>query len=307
MTTALATTTTTNSPSLEGMRIFNFDDRRKLDFEDYKLRIAKAKDVSEIVREPFLLYERDKLLIAYFHLEDDAFARPYLSGIWRSLRPTVFEAVPQADHRFPEHYRSEGLPHTSRTFAYMPRVTTRRDYCTTAKLAMEFPATHKAVTRAARVIGRYYAAINPNLYAEHRGQAERVPDDYQIEDGPFTSGIINRNNQLRYHFDRGNFEGVWSAMLGFKRDISGGYLALPEFDIAAEISDRSLFFFDGQAILHGVTPIRRMSPAAERYTIVYYSMKMMWNCEPLGTEVARIRRKRTVREYKRAGLQPAIK
>jgi len=302
----LATTNPSNPISLDNMRVLRYDERRKIDFADYQLRVARAKDVAEVIREPFLLYEGDRLLIAYFHLEDDEFARPYLTDIWRSLRPTVFEPVLDRDERFPEHYRSEGLPHTSRTFAYMPRVTTRRDYCTTAKLAMEFPDTHNAVVRGARVIGRYYQAINPLLFEEHRRQAERVSDEYQIEEGPFTSGIINRNNQLRYHFDKGNFEGVWSAMLGFKRDIGGGNLALPEFDIAAEICDRSLFLFDGQGILHGVTPIRRMSVSAERYTIVYYSMKLMWNCEPLGSELDRIRRKRTFREYKRAGKEPGV-
>src|SRR5215471_17454765 len=90
------------------IRRFDFDARRKLDFEDYQLRIAKPRDVSEIVREPFLLYEGGKLLAAYFHLEDDDFARPFLTNIWRSLRPSVFEAVPERDERFPEHYRSEG-------------------------------------------------------------------------------------------------------------------------------------------------------------------------------------------------------
>lgn len=287
------------------MRVLRYDRRRALDFSAYQLRHARSDDVAEVIREPFLLYEGDRLLVAYFHLEDDPAARPILSNVWSALRPSVFDPVPETDRRFPEHYRSGGLPHTSRTFAYMPRYTTRRDYCTATKLAMEFPETHSAVVRAAPLIGRYYQSINPELFQEHQRQASRVSEEYQIEDGPFTSGIINRNNQLRYHFDKGNFENVWTAMLGLKRDIGGGYLALPEFDIAAEICDRSLFFFDGQAILHGVTRIRGLSTSAERYTIVYYSMKMMWNCEPLGSELDRIRKLRTVREYRRAGKAPA--
>jgi len=278
------------------MRVLHYDERAKLNFGSYELRVARSDDVAEVIREPFLLYEGDRLLAAYFHLEDDPVARPYMSAISRSFR-TIKD--------WPEHYRSEGLPHTSRTFGFLNRVATRRDYCTTSVLAMEAPVAHQAVVNAARVIGRYYRAVNPTIYEEHKRQAEQVSDDYQLEDGPFTSGIINKNNQLRYHFDKGNFENVWSAMLGFKRDIGGGYLALPEFNIAAEITDRSLFFFDGQGILHGVTRIRKLSPDAMRYTVVYYSLKTMWNCEPLGAEIDRIRRKRTTREYKRAGLEPA--
>jgi hypothetical protein len=58
--------------------------------------------------------------------------------------------------------------------------------------------------------------------------------------------------------------------------------------------------FDGQSVLHGVTPITKTNPDAVRYSIVYYSLQQIWNCLPLSEEVARIRNLKTKRERARA-------
>ena len=132
---------------------------------------------------------------------------------------------------------------------------------------------------------------------------EKIPHEYRLHGTAFTSGIVNENNPLKYHYDAGNFRGVWSGMIVFKSGIEGGHLALPEFGLGVELCDRSLFLFDGQGILHGVTPIVRTRPDAKRYSIVYYSLQNMWSCRPLGEELDRIRQKRTEREAKRAAKQ----
>ena len=44
-------------------------------------------------------------------------------------------------------------------------------------------------------------------------------------------------------------------MVVFKRDVAGGYLVIPEFDIALEVADNTLSIFNGQEILHGVSTI----------------------------------------------------
>lgn len=76
---------------------------------------------------------------------------------------------------------------------------------------------------------------------------------------------------------------------------------MPEYGIGLEIGNRSVTLFDGQAVLHGVTPITKLRDDATRFTVVYYSLRQMWKCEPLGAELARIRRKKTERERKRLG------
>ena len=116
----------------------------------------------------------------------------------------------------------------------------------------------------------------------------------------FTSGIINDNNPLLYHFDAGNYKGVYLAMFGFKKGIEGGFLSVPEIDLRFKIGNKSLTLFDGQGLIHGVTPIKKTHPDAKRYTIVYYSLQQMWNCKTPGTELEILRERRTSLERRRA-------
>jgi hypothetical protein len=88
-------------------------------------------------------------------------------------------------------------------------------------------------------------------------------------------------------------------MVAFKSNIKGGYLSIPEYDVGLEIATNSVLLFDGQKILHGVTPIKLLNKNSYRFTIVYYTLKSMWNCEPLSKEVARYKKRRTEIERKR--------
>ena len=88
-------------------------------------------------------------------------------------------------------------------------------------------------------------------------------------------------------------------MAVFKHDVEGGYLCLPEYRVAVECKNNSLFIFDGQSILHGVTPIRRLTTEGYRYSIVYYTLQQMANCLPPEEELNRIRKNKTERELKR--------
>src|SRR6185369_973882 len=153
---------------------------------------------------------------------------------------------------------------------------------------------------------KYYEQWNPTGYKSHCEAVQKVLPQYRLHGTPFTSGIINDNNPLAYHYDSGNFKGVWSAMFGFKRHVEGGHLSVPELvdtdnrALGFEIADKSLLLFDGQGLLHGVTPIRKTRAEARRFTVVFYSLQQMWKCEPVESEVQRIRRIRTERERKRA-------
>jgi hypothetical protein len=120
-----------------------------------------------------------------------------------------------------------------------------------------------------------------------------------MKNSVFTSGIINKNNQLNYHFDRGNFRNVYSNMIAFKKDMGGGHLSIPEYDIGLEISDSSVSLFDGQKILHGVTPLKPLTEEAYRFTLVYYSLEQMWKCESPQEELERVKKLKTDSARKR--------
>lgn len=91
-------------------------------------------------------------------------------------------------------------------------------------------------------------------------------------------------------------------MVVFKHQIDGGYLTCPEIGLCFELKDKSVLMFDGQNILHGVTPFTKLSPESYRYSIVYYSLAQMWKCLPPGEETKQANKRRREREKKMAGI-----
>lgn len=256
----------------------------ELDLEQYKMRSAVEADYSTLITESTLIYEGDTLMIAYVELDMDC------RDVVNALQNITYE----------KNTRTSGLVTTSRIFGFNPRNVIRKDFCSATSLAKEQPEYHATIASYAAKVGEYYERLNPELYNQHQKTTdEHVIGDYRIKESPFTSGIINKNNPLKYHFDGGNFADVWSGMLVFKGDVSGGYLSVPQYDIGFELKHNSLLMFDGQGLMHGVTPIKRMSEAAFRYSIVYYSLRQMWNCLPITDELLRIKKLRTEREDKR--------
>jgi hypothetical protein len=88
-------------------------------------------------------------------------------------------------------------------------------------------------------------------------------------------------------------------MFAFKKDIEGGYLSVPEIDMVFKCGSGSLTMFDGQGLIHGVTPIRKLSEFAVRYTVVYYSLQQMWNCITPKDEISRLRQSRAELEMRK--------
>jgi hypothetical protein len=261
--------------------------RKKLDRKDWLRREVLLSDFETIVRGDTLITENGVPVLAYYELGDDL--NPFLEAV----KATKFTTGP----------RTLGLISTSAIFGYMPRRTLRADYCSATAMARNQPAEHAVIVEHAKLAAAKYAAAFPALFAAHSAEvADKVRPEYILPGSPFTSGIINKNNQLKYHLDAGNFPNCASCMFAFKKNVAGGYLCLPEFGVALEIADRSLTIFDGQGLLHGVTPVSYQSDDAYRYSVVYYSLKQMWKCLGTAGEIDRIRKVKTDRERKRHSL-----
>lgn len=259
--------------------------RCELDLKQFRNKHAEEGDYETLITASTVIRDgvSGRVVIVYLMLDDDC------SEITDALHRIKYE----------HGYRTSGLNSTSRIFGYSPRITIRKDYCAATALAYEHPQIHALITSYAKRVATYYRQFNPDLYVYHQQQTEKVLPEWTLEDSVFTSGIINKDNPLAYHFDTGNFKNVWSNMLVFKQQIEGGYLAVPEYNIGFKVAHNTLLMFDGQNILHGVTPIHKMSSNAYRYSIVYYSLMQMWHCLPPQDEIRRIRKKRTDREEKR--------
>ncbi len=264
--------------------------RKDVDYKDFIKRTALEKDFDVLVKEPTIFTENGEIKIILDIVDIDT------SQVLSDLRRV----------QYVEGKRTRGLTSRSRIFGFRPRNPIRGDYCSSTSLAKEAPDIHARVCNLAVEIEKYYEKYNPKGYNNHKELTEgKIKDIWRLgKKSIFTSGIINKNNPLAYHFDSGNFNGVYSLMIVFKEGVEGGYLSLPEYGIGLELRNNSILMFDGQSILHGVTPITYTSPQAHRFSIVYYSLKQMWKCLNMTEELARIRNRKTERERTRWKMPP---
>lgn len=265
-------------------------ERREVVLEDYRNREPLPSDVDHLIERSALVYDKASgdLAITYLLLDDD------VSELTAALRRVEYV----------KSQRPSGLQSQARIFGHQPRSLPRRDFCTTASLAADDAYAHGLVTSYAEQVSRYYLQYAPETFQRHVSLTDRVLDEWKLHASPFTSGIINRNNPLRYHFDSGNHSGVWSNMIVLRYASEGGTLAVPEFNVRFALPHNSLLMFDGQQLLHGVTPILLPEPDSVRFSIVFYSLKQMWNCLTITDEVIRARKRRTERELRRIGDRP---
>ena len=262
--------------------------RQPVDVERYRGSFADERHVGRVIEGPCQVHV-------------DGAAQPSIVYVELAERQPAAVAALRSI-KFATTGRTAGMVTTSRTFGYAPKKTLRLlDTCSAAALARENPAAHREVARLAELVERHYREANPGMYAQHERIVEQVLPEWRLEGGVFTSGIINHNNKLPYHYDAGNFRDCWSNMLVFKRSCVGGDLVCPELDLCFRLRDHSLFMFDGQGILHGVSPFRIARRDGYRYSIVFYSLKQMWRCDAKADSVALAAQRRTERE--RAKLQ----
>jgi hypothetical protein len=166
-------------------------------------------------------------------------------------------------------------------------------------LMVSHPAHHEIICDLGRQLDSLYQQTAPDVYAEHRRKLETVLPEYVIPGTAFTSGIVNQDNPLKYHFDKGNFDDALSCMAVFRNMMDGGHLVIPELGAGFRIHDHSFFLFDGQRYLHGVTPIRRLNKNAYRYSVVYYALRAMSNCRSAQDELKKVRKNRVDIERRR--------
>lgn len=105
-----------------------------------------------------------------------------------------------------------------------------------------------------------------------------IQPEYRMGNTNFTSGVINFNSPFDYHTDSFNLANTYSAMIVYKKNVSGGYLSFPEYGIGFKLKNRSIILFYGKGIVHGVTPIVKNTKDAYRISIVFYASENLNDC-----------------------------
>lgn len=209
--------------------------------------------------------------------------------------------------RFTVGRRTQGLAVRSVNFGYLPRVTLRQDWCRSATMNRERPLATRLLAAEAPALEAQYAELIPDVFDQHVQKADTVLADWRLPGcRAFTGGIVNKEASIGWHHDSGNFADTFSAMVCLRRDVSGGALAVPELGVVLPVADRTVTYFNGQSLLHGVSSMAKRSPSAYRYTVVYFSLQQLWACLPPTEEARRAQTTRTKRERDRArGVVPA--
>lgn len=191
--------------------------------------------------------------------------------------------------------RLSGIRYPSRVFGFTePKPLRRRWAASASLLTRDYP-------EVAEVIERFTTA-NWNLFQQHAPQdaeqhhalvTEKIHPDWLIGGHPWTSGVINNTAALPYHKDTGNIPSTWSAMLALRKNVTGGALHLPEYDVTFGIPDGSVTMFDGQGTWHGVTPMVPQRPDAYRFTLVWYTKSGIAKCGSAEEEAQEAKRRAT--------------
>lgn len=192
--------------------------------------------------------------------------------------------------------RMSGTHNNSRTFGYLARsVVFKRNGCRTCGGAQLAPAVHAEICDAAHVLGKVLVDALPERAGDLDRAAEIKPE-WRIG-GPWTSGVVNFDSPLPYHFDANNMP-CWSAMPVIRRGVRGGHLHIPAYDLVIACRDGDVVMFPGYELIHGVTPLRRVGDGY-RISAVYYTVAQMRLC---GTVDGELERGRTLRTERETGL-----
>lgn len=176
--------------------------------------------------------------------------------------------------------RLSGMHVAHRVFGYTPPQPMRKRYgCSRSRFDTDYPEAMELVGKFTLLAEWVFRTFAPDV---HRRTGEMVRkvihDDWRIERTLWSSGIINNTAALPMHMDSGNVQGSWSAMLGARHQMDGGLLYLADYDCYLTIPHGSISIFDGQSVVHGVTPLQPVGPDATRYTLVTYAKQAMRGC-----------------------------
>lgn len=189
--------------------------------------------------------------------------------------------------------RTQGLPTKSSVLGALPRLALRNYYCRFSADTSENPELWNLAKEFALHVCKIYEEHLPEEYERHLAQTkETIVPDWVVPGTPFTTINFNVNHAIRHHRDAANQKGVWSNVIILRKKARGGLLVLPEYGVALTQSDGALIIFDGQKVMHGVTPIQ-MEATGYRCSVVLYALDQFKNCYPYAQELEHIKNHRT--------------
>jgi hypothetical protein len=265
--------------------------KKEVDLNNYIKKVAKKTDCNLFIDEDCVLMLNNKPILAYFSVPTE---------LTKFVRQSCKNVKLNNVERLSKGLITKGK---NRVFGFRPKrgMSQYANNCSVTGMAKDYPLEHSALCSFAEVASALYKEKFPKEYLHNELIVDKkILPNWRIKSTVFTSGIINKDSVLQYHYDIGHVSKALSVMLTLKSDVIGGGLSIPEIDTYIELRDNTILIFDGQELLHGVTPIVKRSSNAYRFTVVYYSLIQMWKCLTITEEVAKERKVRYDKEHRRS-------
>lgn len=129
----------------------------------------------------------------------------------------------------------------------------------------------------------------PEIWDKVKETIARAKDPvYNLFGTAFTSVTLNFNFKTAYHVDKNNLHGALAVLSVItKGQYEGHYLVFPEVRLAFDLRDGDFIIGDTQTLLHGNTPMTKLTEDAERVSLVFYSRENMIYLDDLECEECR--------------------
>lgn len=206
-----------------------------------------------------------------------------------SEREAIFLAPTKLNQRLSGY--ADRLKSSDCQFGFKPSRPVFGHAAGACRLNIDHPGLYRILVSLGETIDNQFKTLAPDCWAQQDHTIRSsVRAEYLIGKTHFTQGVINRNNKLAYHFDRGNFKDTMSAMVYFlKGEVTGGELIIPSLGSFLRPVDGGLVLFLGQNLIHGVAKIKRRTVQAQRMSLVYYAIERMGKAESQEEELKKAR------------------
>jgi hypothetical protein len=261
--------------------------------EEWIHRQASLSHVKNLIEpDTIILAPNGEVIIVFGKLEQE------FSDVKTFLRKVKYNKNRRATRYIAEGKNAKNF--SDATFGYKPKKPIFNTPASACNFNFTYPAYYSRLIQLGLHLTEKYKTYGAAKYEYQKNTVtEQVKPNWIIPGTVFTQGIINDSNTLDYHYDRGNFKDFWSCMSVFCHDIKGGELVVPSLDLALNIQDYTYVLFNGQAHIHGVNTIKKLSAKAFRYSVVYYALQGMKNCESLEAEIQKARNADLVKHLKK--------
>lgn len=170
--------------------------------------------------------------------------------------------------------------------------TVRMPYCRKCAWNAANPEAFEALMPMTREVNALFRRDVPDRWAVQKSYADRTSPDFVIPETVFTTLTVNKNFRTACHKDAGDLEAGFSCLSVIRQGLfKGANLVLPAWRIAVKLDTYDVVMFDAHEF-HGNTQLVKLTPDAQRCSVVYYFREKMIHCGSAAEELARAKNRK---------------